>query len=73
MKLGHIAIGHFSNQTLHLPGDKHPKGKLMKKLGVKSMRSIYTDKKDGGVNRVGYISSGEWWNIYEIHNWENKS
>ena len=68
--LGYLAIGHLGT-TFH--GLKHPRKDLMARLGRKSARKMYIDRADGSGAHVGYIVAGEWFTVYEVHEWTGTS
>ena len=66
MLLGYMATSN-TGRTVHLDGLKHPRKRLLDKLGRKHCEKIY--KNEG--EHVGYIVDGEWWSIYEVHSWRH--
>ena len=69
MKLGYMARSNRGS-TYHLVDpDKHPRSQLLDKLGARSAQKIYCDTKEGKTQHIGYIIRGEWFTIYEVHEW----
>ena len=69
MKLGYMAVGNRGT-TVHLTdADKHPRGQLLAKLFAGHADKMYVDGKDGEAKHVGYIVRGEWFTVYEVHEW----
>lgn len=57
--------------TYHLTDkDKHPRGQLLKKCFKKHAEKMYVDTTEGKTKHIGYIVSGEWFRLYEVHSWE---
>lgn len=70
-RIGYIAIG--SNVKAHeylTDPDAHPRGQLLRRLGVTSARKIYSDTKSGTVKHIGYVAAGVWFRIYEVYDWQ---
>lgn len=67
--LGYMArtdAGH----TVHLTDPKrHPRGQLLAKLGRQHAQRMFIDRKSGPPVHIGYIVAGEWWTVYEVHEW----
>jgi hypothetical protein len=71
MRVGYMAQG--SQRTIHLTdADKHPRGQLLKKLDRKHADKMYVDTLEGKAKHIGYIVAGEWFRVYEVHDWEGK-
>ena len=68
MKLGYMAVSNHGN-TIHLGDTKHPRKTLLEKLGYKSASKMFVDDKDGKPKHIGYVIGGEWFQIYEVHEW----
>jgi hypothetical protein len=70
MKLGYLALGN-QGTIVHLANLKRsPRKQLLNMLDAKSCRNIFCDTKSGAPAHTGYIVGGEWFNIYEVHNWK---
>jgi hypothetical protein len=73
---GWLAVGIRSGRTVHLsrvvPGDRRmgPRGLLLRALCRHHATKMYVDMKSGGSRHVGYVCGGDWWNIYEVHEWK---
>ena len=71
MKLGYLAVGQY--RTIELTdARKHPRGQLLRELGISSARNVYIDGNDGKPQHIGYIAAGEWWTIYEVSEWQGR-
>lgn len=71
MLLGYMATSN-TGRTVHLDGLKHPRKRLLEKLGRKHCQKIYRDNATTDeAEHVGYIVDGEWWSIYEVHSWRH--
>ncbi len=71
MKIGYLASGHQGTMIKLLEKNKHPRGQLLKALSSKHAQKIYIETKEGETKHVGYIVSGEWFDIFEVHSWES--
>ncbi len=69
MKLGYMAIGNYGTTHRLTESGKHPRGQLLEKCYRKHAAKMYVDDKDGNAKHIGYIVGGEWFTIYEIHEW----
>jgi hypothetical protein len=67
--LGYLAIDQFG-EDLRLLQPTHPRKQLMEKLNRKHAKKQYTDRKKGPPVQTGYIISGRWFTLYEVHAWE---
>ena len=73
MKLGYMAVGNRGT-TYHLTdGNKHPRKQLLEKCYRQHAQKIFNDSESGESKHVGYIVGGEWFNIFEVHSWNNES
>lgn len=70
MQLGYIAIEERTGETVKLAGLESPRKQLLTKLGAKSAKRMFVDTKDGTAKHIGYIVRGQWFRLFEIHNWE---
>lgn len=68
MKLGYIGIDQ-NGDTYKLEG-KHPRKELMTNLSASNARKMFIDTKNGESKHIGYIISGLWITLYEIHEWQ---
>jgi hypothetical protein len=66
MKLGYMAIGSYGTKLHNL---KHPRKDILERMGKTHASKMYIDDKDGNAKHVGYIVGGEWFTVYEIHEW----
>jgi hypothetical protein len=65
MLLGYIGIdqhGYIYNIK------KYPRKELLDQLGSTHASIMYCDLKSGGSRRKGYVISGHWVEVYEVHN-----
>lgn len=69
MRLGYMAIGNHGD-TIHLGDTKHPRKTLLEKLGATNADKIFVDDKDGKPKHIGYVVQGQWFQIYEVHEWK---
>jgi hypothetical protein len=56
-------------QTYHALG-QHPRKELLSRIGRKSARKMYVDKKDGSTAHCGYVIAGLWITLYEVRPFE---
>ena len=68
-KLGYIAIGNYGTRHQLTDPNKHPRGQLLEKCYRKHASKMYVDTKDGEAKHIGYIVAGEWFTVYEVHEW----
>ena len=68
MKLGYMACGNYGT-VFH--GLKHPRKDLLEKMGASSCQKMFVDSNEGA-KHIGYIVRGEWFTVYEIHEWNGK-
>ena len=66
MKIRYIGIDCYGNTH---PIKKFPRKELMEQLGASSAQKIYRDTAKG-TQHVGYIISGIWIEVYEVHEWK---
>lgn len=72
MKLGYMAVGSFGT-VHHLHDSKRPpRCQLMAKCGRQHCAKMYVDTKAGLTKHIGYIVAGEWFTVYEVHEWIGK-
>lgn len=70
-----LALGHMGTVVTGVES-KRPKASLLERLGCRSAKPMYIDKKDGTVSQVGYeVSFGpgtvpEWFTLYRVECWE---
>ena len=69
MKLGYIALGSYGSTLRLTDPEKHPRKQLLSKLGRNKATRIYRDDKYGNPKHIGYEVAGEWFDIFEIHEW----
>lgn len=67
-QLGYIAVNQYG-ETLRLTKPDYPKKQLLDKLSASNAKKMYIDGPKGA-KHVGYVISGLWWTIYEVHAWE---
>ena len=48
----------------------HPRKELLERLGATHAEKMYTDTADGESKHIGYIVGGEWFTIFEVHEWD---
>lgn len=75
-KLGYMARDQHGH-TIHLPGATHPRKALLRELGATAAHKIYAEKmyvdtKSGKTKHIGYIVRGQWFTLYEVHEWRGK-
>lgn len=73
MKLGYLAVEERSGRNLFLTRNGSPRHQLLEKLNCKHAAKMYADDKSGNPKHIGYIVRGEWFRIYEVHNWQGKA
>jgi hypothetical protein len=56
-------------QTYHALGS-HPRKELLRRIGRKSARKIFVDKKDGSTFHCGYVIAGLWIHLYKVKPFE---
>jgi hypothetical protein len=56
-------------QTYHALGS-HPRKELLRRIGRKSARKMYVDKKDGSTSHCGYVIVGLWIILYKVKPFE---
>ena len=67
--LGIMAIGHRGTVLHGLPV-KYPRKALLARLSARNARKVYTDRIDTGESiHIGYIVNGEWFTLYQVHEW----
>lgn len=74
--LGYMAIGRRFGKVVHLDkngGRKGPRGLLLEKLGATHASKMYSEFKNGPDRHTGYIVQGEWYQMYEVHEWTGKA
>ncbi len=49
---------------------RFPRKDLMERIGVRSAKKMYVDKKSGEVKHIGYIVGGCWVRLYRVAAWE---
>jgi hypothetical protein len=69
MKLGYLGIDQYGQRYKI---NKHPRKELLEQLGRKHAVKMYCDTKKGITKHTGYIISGNWITIYEVHEWKRK-
>jgi len=69
MKLGYIGIDQYNN---HYHISKYPRKELLEQLGMKHAEKMYHDTVNGKARHSGYIISGMWIDVYEVHSWDSK-
>lgn len=70
MKLGYLAIDERSGERMALTELSHPRKQLLAKLGKSHAAKMYVDSTlTGDAKHIGYIAGGQWWRIYEVHDW----
>ena len=67
--VGYLGVDQYG-EHYRLTDTKHPRKQLLKKLGRRSARKMYTDLKSGGSRHAGYIVGNLWVSIYEVHAWQ---
>lgn len=72
MKLGYVAIDQYG-QLERLLKPEHPRKQLLEKLGCTYATKMYCDQKQGPPKQRGYVVSGRWFTLYEIHSWEGSA
>jgi len=72
MKLGYMAVGHMGTRHQLTDPAKHPRGQLLEQCYKKHAAKMYVGTKDGGEKHIGYIVGGEWFRIYEVHEWAGR-
>jgi hypothetical protein len=50
---------------------KHPRKELLEQLGSTHADKMYVDTIDGDIKHIGYIITGQWITIYELHEWSH--
>jgi hypothetical protein len=70
MLLGYMACSNYGT-THHLTDPKAPRKQLLKKCGRQHAQKFYFDTTAGETKHVGYIIGGEWFTLYEVHEWTN--
>lgn len=73
MKVGYLAIGHHGTVHRLIGTARGPRAQLLEACYRKSARKIYVDTKAGEQKHVGYIVGGEWFDVYEVHEWAGKA
>lgn len=68
MKLGYIGIDQYGN---YYKLKKYPRKELMEKFNVQHISKMYVDR-NRETKHIGYIISGHWVSIYEVHEWKEK-
>lgn len=68
-RLGYLAVGCCGTKHMLTDPDRSPRIQLLEKCGSTSAKAQYQDRKDGTTILNGYIVSGEWFTIYEVHEW----
>jgi hypothetical protein len=71
MKIGYMAVGNHGT-TYHLTeANKHPRGQLLAKCYRKHAAKMFVDSERGDTAKhIGYIIGGEWFTVYEVHEWQ---
>jgi hypothetical protein len=69
MKLGYLARGNNGTEWHLTNTDKSPRQQLLEKMCSSHADKMYVDDKEGNAKHVGYIVRGEWFTIYEVHEW----
>jgi len=73
MKLGYLAIDERTGERLALTGAEHPRKQLLAKLGRKHADKMFCDTTSGDPKHIGYIVNGQWFRVYEVHDWQGKA
>jgi hypothetical protein len=63
--LGYIAIDQYG-QTYKLKTN-HPRKELLELFGRATAAKMYIDTKGGETKHTGYVISGHWLSVYQIH------
>ena len=64
--LGYLGIDQYGHKfVIH----KYPRKELSEKLGIKHVRKMYRDTKDGKACHVGYVIGGHWIEVHEVCKW----
>lgn len=72
MKLGYLAIDQYG-QSERLLEPEHPRKQLLNKLGRNYAKKMYCEQVAGGEKHRGYVISGRWFTLYEVHSWEGRA
>jgi hypothetical protein len=64
--LGYLGVDQYGNR---FKIDRHPRKELLQQLGRKHADKMFIDTKDGQSKHVGYVVSGLWITVYEVHEW----
>ena len=67
-KLGVMGIDQYGN---HYDGLVHPRKDLLDRLGASHAEKLYRDR-GGKPVHVGYVISGLWIELYEVHAWSKE-
>jgi len=68
MILGYLGIDQYGQ---HYTIKKHPRKELLEQLGSTHASKMYVDLKSGGSREKGYVISGLWIDVYQVHLWKN--
>lgn len=71
--LGYIAIDQYGHSVKLTDSASHPKGQLLKKLGVSRAENMFVDSISGESKHIGYIVGDNWYTIYKISEWVGKA
>ena len=69
MRLGYLGVDQYG-RTYRI--SKHPRKELMEQLGSSSAKKMYNGLNDGSSRHAGYIVSGLWIDVHEVHSWSGR-
>jgi hypothetical protein len=68
MLLGYLARSNYGT-THHLTEPKNPRKQLLEKCGRQHTSKVFVDTTSGKSKHIGYLVGGEWFTLYEVHEW----